>query len=245
MGASVFMELVRKRVRREWGICTSVVAGIGDKARQGLVLYFLRNYAGCCPMHRYRQPAARPVPLFVSASSHAGFSRGYVGYFTLYDFRDINSNKGAFKRGIDEQPCGREMLCDSDRVCTPQAFHSLASLDGPDDDHEDDGHPCLKRRPTPSYYLGTPPGGFFPFCFDLLFHFHFATFPPQLPRLFFFSPLVVVLLAFASSFAYALASILLIRLSSFFSRPVVHGCSCCPRLASSIIFASYGLPDDL
>ena len=93
--------------------------------------------------------------------------------------------------------------------CIPQAFLSLAPLDGPVGDHEDDGRPCLKRRAFPPIVLDTSSGGFFPFRVCLLFppcHSSTASLPLD-GR--------VQFLAFASSFTSVLESTPLIQPGSF------------------------------
>lgn len=110
MSASVFMELVCKRERREWGISASA-PGLETRLNRGSCYISYATIPDAVRCIDTGSPR-RALSPFSFGLLHTGSSRGYVGYVTLYDFRDINSNKGAFKREIDEQPCGREMLCD-------------------------------------------------------------------------------------------------------------------------------------
>lgn len=191
-------------------------------------------------MLRCRPSTARPVLLCVWASpQRLGLSWGRA--VRMFRRLSVEENRIISREtDVDEQRWTE--FCVTVTGCTPQAFLSLAPLDGlvddHDHDHEDDGHPCLKRRAIPSHCLDTSPGGFLPFHLCLLFplcHLSTTTFllngRDHSPRF---------CLQFCVCCCINPADTVLFPSS----RLIVHGCSRCTRLASSITFASYGFPYD-
>jgi hypothetical protein len=92
---------------------------------------------------------AHPALFFALVREVLDTGRGRVGCRLF-----ARENKNRVESEIDGQQ--RAESCDRVTGCTPQAFHSVASLDGPvDDNDDDDGHPCLKHRAIPSHYSDT------------------------------------------------------------------------------------------